>query len=241
MYNVIPRNLLNSFGLIINKEDKKYDIFFVQNTAPVRDAVLVNADIKAEGKMAGTAQISSLSYNKIDNIDSYKTDGEKKYIDNLKEGNNDLNISSVKFENMEVDSLPLTQNINFSLDLSGSDGTYIYFKPNLFCSIGNNPFISEKRMTDIDFGCINSYAVVGNYKIPAGFKADALPKSARMDMSDQSISFKRMVSEEDGIITVRYVIAYKKSLFFKESYEELHEFYKKMFEMMGEQIILKKA
>ncbi len=60
---------------------------------------------------------------------------KKKYIDWLKSGNNDLKISSVKLENMDVDSLPLTQNINFNLDLTGSDGTYIYFKPNLFTSL----------------------------------------------------------------------------------------------------------
>jgi len=241
MYNVIPDKFLNSFGLTIDKENKKYNLEFIQNTTPVRDVVFINADIKPEGKMDGLAQISSFSYNRIDNIESYKTDGEKKYIDNLKEGNNELKISSVKFDNMEVDSLPLTQNINFNLDLTGSDGTYIYFKPNLFTSIGNNPFMSEKRMTDIDFGYNNNYLVVGNYKLPTGFKTDALPKSVRMDMSDQSIGFKRTVSEQEGVITIRYVIAYKKSILFKENYDELREFYKKMFELMNEQIILKKA
>jgi len=241
MYNVIPHNLLNSFGLTIDKENRKYDITFIQNTAPVRDVVLINADIKPDGKMDGMAQISSFSYNRIDNVESYKTDGEKKFIENLKEGNNDLKISSVKFDNMDVDSLPLTQNINFNLDLTGSDENYIYFKPNLFISMGANPFLSEKRTTDIDFGYNNNYIISGNYKLPAGYKTDALPKSARMDMSDQSIGFKRLVVEQEGVITVRYTISFKKSIMFKENYEEIHEFFKKMYEMLNEQIILKKA
>jgi len=201
----------------------------------------VNADIKPDGKMAGTAQINNFAYDRIDNIEDYKTNGEKKYINGLREGNNDLQISSVKMENMEVDSLPLTQNINFSLDLAGSDGNYIYFKPNLFTSIGNNVFLSEKRMTDIDFRYLNNYNIIGNYKIPPGFKTDALPKSLKMDMPDQSIGFKRIVSEEDGTISIRYSIVYKKMIFFKENYAELRDFYKKMYELMNEQIILKKS
>jgi hypothetical protein len=241
VYNVIPKNLLNSFGLTIDKENKKYDVVFIQNISPIRDVVLVNAEIKPEGKMEGTAQIGSFSYNRIDNVNSYKTEGEKKYIDNLKDGNNDMKISSVKFDNMEVDSLPLNQNINFNLDLSGSDLTYIYFKPNLFTSMGSNPFLSEKRMTDIDFGYLNNYAIIGNYKIPTGFKTDALLKSVRMDMPDQSISFKRVVAEQEGTITVRYSIVYRKSILFKEDYGDIRDFYKKMYEFLNEQIILKKS
>jgi len=215
LYSVIPENLLNSYGLYIDKENKKSDLVFIQNTLPVRNVVYVNADIKPDGKMSGTAQISNFAYNRIDNIENYKTNGEKKYIDWLKGGNNDLQISSVKLENMDVDSLPLTQNINFNLDLTGSDGTYIYFKPN--------------------------YSIVGSYKLPAGYKTDALPKNLRMDMSDQSIGFKRMVSEADGTITIRYTLVYKKTIFFKENYAELHEFYKKMYELLSEQIVLKKS
>ncbi|MBS1502197.1 MAG: hypothetical protein JST32_09055, partial [Bacteroidetes bacterium] len=191
-------------------------------------------------KMDGSAQISDMSYNRISNLDSYNTDGEKKYIENLKQGNNDLDISSLKMENVEADSLPLLRNINFSLNLTGSDGNYIYFKPNLFTQIGNNPFLSEKRTPNIDFGYLNNLNIIGNYKIPAGYKADALPKSVKMDMPDQSISFKRFVMEDGGTITVRYNIVYKKSVFFKENYAEIHDFYKKMYEFMDEQVVLKK-
>jgi hypothetical protein len=50
-----------------------------------------------------------------------------------------------------------------------------------------------------------------------------------------------MVAEQDGSFVVRYTIIYQKSLFFKENYPELHEFYKKMHEMLVEPIVSKKA
>jgi len=241
VYNIVPFYFLNSFGLSIDKDNKKYDVTFIQNNNPAREAILLNADITADGKMKGTAQISSFSYNRLGDIDSYKSEGEKKYIEDLKDGNNDLKITSLKVENMETDSLPLIQNIDFNLDLTGSDGTYIYFKPNLFTALQSNPFLSEKRMTDIDFGYLPNYIITGNYKIPAGYKVDALPPSTRMAMSDQSISFRRLVAENEGTITVRYNIVYRKSIIFKENYEELRAFYKKMYELINDQIVLKKG
>lgn len=240
-YKEIPTNFLNSFGLSIDKENEKYEVVFIQKAVPARNVIMINADIKPNGKMEGTAQISNFSYNRINRVESYKVNGEKKYIDYLTDGDNNLKISSLKFENMEVDTLPLTQNIAFNLDLTGSDDNYIYFKPNLFASIGPNPFLNENRFTDIDFGYQYNYSIIGAFKMPAGYRSDALPKSVSMLMPDQTITFRRIVGEQDGTIVIRYLIDFKKSVFFKENYPELRDFYKKMYEMLNEQIILKKA
>jgi hypothetical protein len=77
--------------------------------------------------------------------------------------------------------------------------------------------------------------------MPAGYKTDALPKSISMTMPDNSIIFRRMIAEQDGTIAVRYTITYKKSIYFKEDYADFHEFFKKMYEMLNEQIVLKKS
>lgn len=240
-YNEIPRTVLNGFGFYVDKDNEKYDLFFIQKTAPAREITLISGEIKPDGKMTGNAQVNSYSYYRIDNVEKYKTDGEDKFVKQLINGNNNLKVTGLKFENMEVDTLPLTQSFNFNLDLAGSDETYIYFKPNLFSSGYSNNFLSEHRFTDIDFGYVSNSALNGNYKIPAGYKTEALPKSVSMALADKSIVFKRLVGEQDGSIVVRYSLAYKKSLFFKEGYPELHDFFKKLTELMDEQIVLKKS
>ena len=126
--------------------------FLLKKNEPARQVILITAEIKPTGKLEGTAEISSTSYNRINAVERYKKDGEKKYIDFLRDDDNNLKISSIKFENMDVDTLPLTQKMNFDLDLAGSDENYIYLNPNLFTSLKKNPFLSEKRMTNIDFG-----------------------------------------------------------------------------------------
>jgi hypothetical protein len=241
MYNEIPDELLNSSGLFIDKSKNQYDMIYLHKDIPARQVILISAEIKPGGKLEGTAQISSSSYNRINAIEKYKTDGEKKYTDYLRDNDNNLKISSLKFDNMEVDTLPLMQNIAFNLDLAGSDENYIYLNPNLFTALKTNPFLSEKRMTDIDLRYLKNYSINGVYKVPAGYKIDALPKSITIVMPDKSVSFKRFVGEQDGSIVVRYTIMYKRAQYKKEEYPEFHEFFKQMHEMLNEQIILKKS
>jgi len=241
LYNEIPYNLLNSSGLYVNTDTKEYELVFLEKQAPVRKSVFITADIKPDGKIDGTAQISGYSYNRVECIKRYKTDGEKKYIDYLRDDDNNLKIASLKMENMDVDTLPLMQNINFNLDLAGSDENYIYFNPNLFTSLHKNPFLSDTRATDIDFGYLDDLTLNGMYKVPAGYKIDALPKNISMTTPDKSITFRRLIAEQDGTIAVRYSIMYNKSIYFKENYADFHEFFKKMYEMLNEQIVLKKS
>ncbi|MGZ3752201.1 MAG: DUF3857 domain-containing protein [Mucilaginibacter sp.] len=239
-YNEIPEELLNSSGLYIDKAKKVFAFVNLKKEEPARQVVLINAEIKAGGKLEGTADISSNSYNRINAINRYKTDGEKKYIDFLRNDDNNLKIASIKFENMDVDTLPLVQRVNFNLDMAGSDENYIYLNPNLFTPLKTNPFLSENRKTDIDFGYLRSYSINGIYKVPAGYKVDALPKSVTLVMPDKSVTFKRMVAEQDGSIAVRYNISYNKVAYAKNDYPDFHEFFKKMHEMLNEQVVLKK-
>ncbi len=241
LYNEIPENLLNSHGLYIDKPNNQYDMISIEKAAPVRHVTIINAEIKPDSKIAGTVQINNFGYDKINHTEKYKTDGEKKYIDYLRDNDNNLKIISFKQSNLEVDSLPLQQDINFTLDLTGSDENYIYFNPNLFTSMRSNPFLAEQRSTDIDFGYPSRNEISGSFKMPAGYKIDALPKSFNMMMPDSSISFKRIIAEQDGYIAVHYIITHAQAQYERKNYDLFREFYKKMHEMLNEQIVLKKS
>ena len=241
IFNETPAEILNSLALYIDKSKKTFDTIYLKKELPARQVVMINAEVKPDGKMEGAAQLISFSYNRINTMKNYKENGEKKYKDYLCDGDNNLKISSIKFENMDVDTLPLTQKIDFSLELAGSDQNYIYINPNILTSLKSNPFLNESRMTNIDFGYLQNYSVNSTYKLPAGYKIDALPKTVTIVMPDKSISFKRIVQEQDGTIMVRYSINYSKAEYSKDDYANFYAFYKKMHEMLNEQIILKKG
>lgn len=239
-YQDIPYDILNSNGFLLNKDSNIYILSFLKSESPSRKVVFVNAGIAANGKMSGTTQINNFSYHKADAITAYTTDGEEKYKVHLRENDNNLKISSLKLENMDVDSLPLTQSVEFNLDLTSSDENYIFFSPNLFTGFTNNPFRSEGRNSDINLKFLRNYVINGRYKIPDRYKIESLPKSGALLMPDTSISFKRIVAEQEGYIIVHYVIDYKRTYYLKDEYQALYAFYKKMHEMLNEQIVLKK-
>jgi len=238
-FNVIPVDNLNTYGLSLDDKNGEYKLVFLTDIEPAMQSVYLNAEIQSNGKMDGTVEITSSSYNKISAVKKYKTDGEEKFIKYLTGNDNTLKVPSVKLENMDVDSLALTTKAGFNIVLS-ADENYIYFKTNLFMTMGPNPFLSENRFSDIDFEYRNNYSVNGIYKIPAGYKTDALPKSVTIVMPDQSIVFKRTVAEDNGIILIRYALNHKKTIYFNNDYQDLRGFYKKMYELLDEQMVLKK-
>jgi len=240
LFNTIPYNILDSYGLSINLSDGKYSMVPISNKLPVVQSIFLNAEIKPDGKITGNAEITSESYNKIGALKKYYTDGEEKYVDSLHKMYNTVKILSFKMDNMKVDTLPLSQKISFNIDLTASDSGYIYFNTNLFTFLEDNPFKSEQRFSDIDLGFMNNYSIQGIYKIPAEYKVDALPKNMSIVMPDQSIVFKRTIAQDSGTIYVRYFINHKRTVYFMEEYQDIRGFYKKMHELLNEQIVLKK-
>jgi hypothetical protein len=223
LYNTIPTEELNTFALSIDEKNEDYKTVFLENNDQVVQSVFLNAEIKTGGKMSGTAEITSTAYNKTNAAKKYKTDGEQKYIEYLTNKDNNLKVSSIKMENMEVDSLPLTQKINFNADL-GVDDSYMYFNTNLFSLMGPNPFTDEIRFSDVDFGYRDNYSINGMYKLPAGYTINALPKNVSINIPDGSLLFRRTIAQGDGVITVRYVLNHKKTIYYNQDYPHCSSF-----------------
>jgi hypothetical protein len=241
LYNQVPLELLSLYGLVIYPNKPLfYNLLRISSDTLSKETVYITADIKPDGKMTGTANIFSEGYNRASKSQLYKSIGEKKYIDNLCNHNNDLKVTSFKLENMDNDTLGMAETADFTLNLSASDERYIYFNPNMFSSLGDNPFLSENRFSDIDFLFKNKYVIAGRYIIPNGYKADVLPANHIIISRDKSISFERIAGVQDNAVQLRYVITRTKILYNKEEYPTLHEFYKQLYELLNEQIVLKK-
>ena len=241
LFNAIPLDYLNSYGLTLDESNNEYKMVFLQNEEPAIQAIYLNAEVKPGGKLSGDVQITSYSYNKSEALRMYKTDGEEKYINYLKTKENGLKISSLKMEDMDTDSLPLAQKIKFECDLTGSDENYTFLNTNPFNLMGKNPFINENRYSNIDFGYLNNYSLNCSYKLPPGYKIETLPKNIVMNMPDSSAMFKRTIVEQNSALSIRCVIMRKKALYFLQDYADLRLFYQKLYEFLNEQIVLKKA
>lgn len=241
VYNIPPRPLLNGYGLSVDRETKSSNLVFIENSVASRKSVFVKAELHPDGKMTGRADITNFSYHKINDVEKIKKDGEDKFKQELIGQNNNLKITSLEIKGTDTDSIPIHEAIQFSLNLPQSDDKYLYFNPNLFSAFTQNPFLNENRVTTIDFGFNSKHILTGSFKVPAGFSPEGLPANYNVVMPDKSISFQRIMIAADGVISVRYVIDFKKSIYTTDDYPMLRQFYKQMFEMLNEQIVLKKS
>lgn len=173
-------------------------------------------------------------------MQQYEKLGEKKYCEYLCSENNNLHIDSIWLQNRQKDTLPLIQNIKFNVKLQSTDDQYIYFNPNQLTVFKNNPFLSESRYSAVDLNFRRDRVISGRFKIPQGYMAYAIPKNTSLLMPDKSIGFKRIMDVQNGYVVVHYSINYNKSYFTPGEYPALHEFYRKMYDMLNEEIVLKK-
>lgn len=238
---LIPRDVLYSEGLVIEKISTfdwgwktlwKPDKLFANTT-------ILLAKIGEDGIMKGEATVNSSEYSRIDRMPVLK-DGKSKLIETYFTGKTPgITIDSMDLQNENIDSLPLSQHVNFTCKTSAS-GDYHYFTPNLFSGLEKNPFIADNRFSDVFFGCNQKYVLVGNFTIPDGYQFDELPKNIKMIMPDTSIILSRIMAASGSEISVRINLEIKKPFYTVDEYPYFQEFYKKLFELINEQIVFKK-
>ena len=76
--------------------------------------------------------------------------------------------------------------------------------------------------------------------MPSSLKLETVPKNIRLIMPDTSIALSRYVQVKDNILSVKFAITTARSVFTADEYDYVKSFYKKMAEIMNEQIVLKK-
>ena len=237
-YNLVAWDILNTRGFVVKKGLPEW--IFIYNDTPNRLSVNIACDISKDGAISGKANLYSANYGRSSRASRFIDDGEVKYKDFLKDGNTNLTITKLAIINTDIDTLALIQNVDFNLQNASGDDNYIYFNPNLFLGLSTNPFIKEKRLSDVDFGYLRSYTLTGSFKIPEGYAADELPKNMTLVLQDESVIMRRIIMVDGKNLTYRFTLSFKKPVYKADEYDQLYDFYKKMYAVLTEQIVLKK-
>jgi uncharacterized protein DUF3857/transglutaminase superfamily protein len=237
---LIPMEVMFSEGLVIEKPET-----FEWGWRPLwndktmlKNTLVMRADITESGVMNGSASMFSYDYDRIQRVEDARKD-KTKFLEKYFQTNQSVKVDSLNFENLDNDSLPFIQKVQFSLPVSAS-GEYKYFSTNLFTRLEKNPFVSDSRFSDIFFGVNQSYNIVANITIPEGYAFETLPKNMKMIMPDTSITITRRLAMEGNQISVRVGLEFKKPFFTVQEYPDFKEFYKQLFAVLSEQITIKK-
>jgi len=239
--HLIPPDLLMTEALVIEKlETFEWGWKSLWDGERLnKNLILLNGTINADGKMEGNASINSYDYSRLPRVALARKD-KKAYIERfLSISNPGITIDSVSLENLDSDSLPLIQKINFNQTLSSS-GDYRFFSANIFTGLEKNPFVADTRICDVFFGANQHYSIIGNFTIPADYQFEEMPKNVRIIMPDTSISISRLSQASGNRISFRITLDFKKPFFSASEYPEFQAFYKKMFDMLNEQYVIRK-
>jgi hypothetical protein len=238
---LIPMNVMYSEGLVIEKPETfewGWKPLWNEN-ALMKNVVVMQASINEDGVMKGNASLFSYDYGRVERIEDAKKDKNKFLEKYFKADNQNATVGSLEFENLDSDSMPLVQKVQFSMPVSAS-GDYKYFSTNLFTGLQKNPFVADNRFSDVFFGVNKSYSIVANITIPEGYAFETLPKNMRMIMPDTSIAITRRLVAENNQLAVRITLEFKKPFFTVQEYADFKEFYKQLFAILSEQIAIKK-
>jgi hypothetical protein len=234
---LIPYDVLDNEGFIV---DDLYGgwVTLSNKKDNWKNVVSVFAEITPDALMQGKATIYSYGYSKNPRVKEWRED-KSSFDDYFTKEFTGMKVEDVEVKNDDIDTLPLQQKFSFSLPVNAS-GEYQYFTLNLFQGLEKNPFIADDRKTDIDFNYPRSYSLVGKVIIPSGYEFDDLPKNIKMIMPDSSITLQRLLQVENNDINFRITLDFSKSIYAANTYAAFQDFYKKLFNTLNEQIVIKK-
>jgi len=235
-----PYLILNTTAFIVNH--KKGDLIDITDTTALyRENINIDASVDEEGILKGKFTARSSEYARDYRLKNWKTES---IADNLKlfSGNiSGLNFSDFKTENEDSDSDPLITKSNFSLPLNNSK-EYYFLTANLLTGLSDNPFVSENRFSNINFGYKQLIQLTFHIKVDKSFAIDALPKNLKLINTDGDIIFTRLVfgDKEQNEMRIISTFEIKQNLYPASQYDVIKDFYKKLFDLLNEQIVLKK-
>ncbi|MBS1511945.1 MAG: DUF3857 domain-containing protein [Bacteroidetes bacterium] len=237
-YKLTPESIVNTQGFIVEGEDGKW-LEIIDNKHKYKVMAAIRGEVDDNGTMKGDALVNCYDYARKQHSETWiknKDDFKKEYFTQPFTA---VKIDGLEVNNLDADSLPLEQKAKFITALNSS-GEYKYFTTNLFSDLDKNPFVADERTADVDFGFLQDYTLFGNYTIPADYAFETLPENISMIMPDTSIIFTRSMQAEDNLLNVRITVEFKRSFYPVSYYAEFKEFYKKLFDKLNEQIVIKK-
>ncbi len=235
-YNLIPPDLLNTVGFLISKKKSNHILIFDEINSYTNHITLKGA-LNNNGLLKGEALIKSFNYAKSSRIKSFKMN--KSNLTNIiLSGNKDVTIDSLKVENINEDTTALLQTFDFSKNTTNGD--YSLLDLNWFTGIGKNPFLGEHRFSDVNLGSTYKYFINFDFEIDKSFIVENIPMNANSFMYDTSMSFVRKLKFENNHITGTVQIYYNKSFYQNREYPDLKAYYKTLYSLLTDKIVLKK-
>ncbi|MEO5888897.1 MAG: DUF3857 domain-containing protein [Ferruginibacter sp.] len=241
--HLTPINILNTTAFIVNRKAGGL-ITISDDATKYQEDVLVSLDLAENGTLSGDVSVKSKDYARIKKLDDYheNKDDKNKFIKRhfIVDGTS-ITGKDLEILNIENDSLPLEQHCKITGQLN-TTGEYSFLPLNLFTGFDYNPFLSDNRFSNINFGYRRNINLSVFIQLPAGYIIDDLPKSVKLTDPDKDITYVRQLEydKQDNSVRCMMSFEFKNSLYETDMYPVLKEVYQRIFNYLKEPIVLKK-
>ena len=232
-----PFPLLNTTAFLVDK--KKYQLFNIAAGDEKYDnRIKIVARLSEKGLLTGRAEITGKQYARQVNLEKINSNKEayiRENFENMQEG---VMIDSFYINTPPLLADSLQQVVQFHNELV-ENGGFVLLNYNLFSGLSKNPFVSDIRFTNINFGYPYNVTVEEDIEVPPGSSIDELPKPKKLVMPDKDIIVTRSVVQEGNHLKVLIVFTQSKTLYLSPEYGIIKQFYKLMISMLNEPIVIK--
>ena len=234
-YQTTSFQVLNRHAFAVDSAAGQW-IFIADNRMLDKVAMNILSNIDSAENLIGDVAVFSYDHAKEAELISRE---KSKEDDEETDKQHDLTISDYSEENVDDPLKPLIQKFKFQSAMTRT-GELRFVNPLLLTSLNANPFIADERQTDVDMGPNRQMTVTIVVNLPDSIKPEFVPGNILLRSEDSSILFERFNSIEQKRIVLKWVLDIRQGIFTKEEYPALKEFYKKLYALLNEQIVLKK-
>lgn len=233
--NMIPVELLNTIGFVVDKKNPGF--ILLRDEGKKR---YYHIDLKgtvSDNLMLSKTRVSQYDYARVGNAEKYAHNKEA-YRGRFVQGVQNIEVDSFEIHNLDIDSAALIHEFNIKQPLNRT-GNYYLLNYNFFTGFDKNPFISENRFTNIDFGAETTCILNAVFKIPESFTIEPLPKNIKLMIPGGNLVAAREMSLSGQELRVSLLIDIKSAEFKSEEYPSIQEFFRRVAEMLNEPVLLK--
>lgn len=236
---LIPSSILHTTAFIANHKTGGLKVIEAPDETRKKEVITVQASLNDSSIFKGLVNIKSFDYSKSKREEYYAADNTG-YADKFYSKAYNVDIEKFKFEHDTLETSALVESFEFKNEAALS-ADYWLLPINVFTDLKKNPFLEEKRFSEIDFG--QKRTVILNYivNLPANKAVEALGNNIQLVNSDKSLVFSKMVSyvESTHQLVTRIKFEQNKSVYSVGEYPQLKEFFKKMSNILDEQFVIK--
>ena len=238
VFGVLPRYCVNGKGLVIKEGPEEWEDLnpYKSNIEMVQS----NFDLSDDGLLAGNITVRRKGYDAWDVKDEIKEDGEDKYIEEFEKARENWSIESHTIDSSD----PYSLNETIDLELEGKVedlGSLLYLNPIVYGERSENPFKGTEQIYPINFGVPFSEILITEITLPEGVTVETLPEPLSMALPERAGTLLYSIKVIGNKIMINQRLTINKLEYEAADYPLLREFFARVIEKGGEQIVLKRT